>query len=126
MASDVKDAAGHTLVTAYAVKRPDGQWALLMINKDQENPHLVSVEFQAEKHEIAQYAGSVDVVTFGTAQYRWDPLRRVADPDGPALKAIVKSGRETRFELPRASIVVLRGNIQTASHELVGKKPAKK
>ena len=32
------DPAGHKLVTAYAVQRPDGQWALMIINKDQENP----------------------------------------------------------------------------------------
>ena len=30
--SDVKDAEGHVLVTAYAVLRPDGQWSLMLIN----------------------------------------------------------------------------------------------
>ena len=36
---DLTDAAGHALITAYAVKRPDGQWSLLVVNRDQENPH---------------------------------------------------------------------------------------
>ena len=36
-ASDIKDADGHVLVTAYAVLRPDGQWSLLLINKDYDN-----------------------------------------------------------------------------------------
>ena len=27
--SDIRDSAGHTLVTSYAVKRPDGEWSLL-------------------------------------------------------------------------------------------------
>jgi len=27
VASDVKDSSGNLLVTAYAVERPDGQWA---------------------------------------------------------------------------------------------------
>ena len=28
---DVDDGAGHALVTAYAVKRPDGQWSLMIV-----------------------------------------------------------------------------------------------
>ena len=28
--SDIRDSAGHTLVTSYAVKRPDGEWSLLL------------------------------------------------------------------------------------------------
>ena len=40
-ASDIKDVAGHVLVTAYAVLRPDGQWSLLIVNKDHDNaPHV--------------------------------------------------------------------------------------
>ena len=37
--SDIQDPAGHVLVTAYAVLRPDGEWSLMLVNKDQENPH---------------------------------------------------------------------------------------
>jgi hypothetical protein len=47
--SDVMDDAGHTLVTAYAALRPDGQWSLLIINKDQENPHTVRIAFHDSK-----------------------------------------------------------------------------
>ena len=32
---DVDDGAGHALVTAYALKRPDGQWSLMIVNRDQ-------------------------------------------------------------------------------------------
>ncbi len=39
VSSDVKDQDGHTLVTAYAVERPDGQWSIMAINKDPENDH---------------------------------------------------------------------------------------
>ena len=39
--SDVEYTAGHNLVTSYAALRPDGQWALMIVNKDQENSHAV-------------------------------------------------------------------------------------
>ena len=112
--SDIKDNAGHKLVTTYAVKRPDGQWALLIINKDQENPHVVKVKFHnAETEAITSFAGPVDVLTFGRAQYNWDPIRKIADPDGPVAKSNVNAGTNTAFELPAASVVVLRGKIRT-------------
>src|ERR1019366_7401772 len=34
VSSDVKDVAGNLLVTAYALERPDGQWAVILVNKD--------------------------------------------------------------------------------------------
>ncbi len=45
-ACDLKDAAGHTLITAYAVTRPEGDWALMLVNKDQSNPHEVRISFE--------------------------------------------------------------------------------
>ena len=43
--SDVNDAAGNVLVTAYAVERPDGQWSVMLVNRDQSNDHAVKVSF---------------------------------------------------------------------------------
>src|SRR5271163_3737604 len=110
--SDVVDLAGHVLVTAYAVLRPDGTWALLLINKDQENAHSVRISFGDEgggKH----FSGDVSVSTFGVGQYVWHPEIKGgwADPDGPAARTTVRAGRETQFVLPQASVSVIRGRI---------------
>jgi hypothetical protein len=43
--SDVTDDAGHTLITVDAEKRPDGNWSLMLINKDPSNAHEVKIEF---------------------------------------------------------------------------------
>src|SRR5215470_2871764 len=39
--SDITDNAGNTLLTAYAAARPDGELAVLLVNKDSSNPHRV-------------------------------------------------------------------------------------
>lgn len=110
--SDIEDSAGHKLVTAYAVKRPDKEWALLIVNRDQENPHTVKINFHdAETRRDTSFAGPVDSFTFGSAQYRWDPLRKIADPDGPVLKTQITAGHDSTFTLPAASLVVLRGSV---------------
>jgi hypothetical protein len=110
--SDVQDGAGHALVTAYPVQRPDGTWALLIINKDQEHPHTVRVRFRNSDHgAVAGFKGDVAESAFGRAQYRWQPLKKIADPDGPIVHSSVNASTDTAFELPAASIVVLRGKI---------------
>lgn len=113
--SDIHDSVGDTLVTAYAALRPDGQWSLLVINKDQENPHRVQIEFQdsasgAKKH----FAGNAEVITFGSEQYQWHPNvdGGTANPDGPAARSSVNASGDTEFVLPKASVCVIRGRIR--------------
>ena len=121
VASDVKDKDGNILVTAYALERPDGQWSLMLINKDQGNDHSVKVSFSSNRF----FTGNVDRIAFGPAEYQFHPdpvqeggnqRRRFvsghADPDGPASKSTVASnGPETLYNLPKASIIVLRGKL---------------
>src|SRR6266567_80214 len=82
--SDVKDSDAHVLVTAYALNRPDGQWSVMLINKDYDNPHSVQVSFHdSEDNRVNAFAGPVMMITFGKAQYQWRPNRKqgYADPD---------------------------------------------
>jgi len=112
--SDVQDGAGHTLVTAYAALRPDGQWALLIVNKDQENAHRVHIVFHDEESSRDRsFSGLVDFITFGSEQYQWHPSFEdgKADPDGPPARRSLKASSDTVFELPKASVTVIRGKI---------------
>ncbi|HEX3697079.1 MAG TPA: discoidin domain-containing protein [Polyangia bacterium] len=113
--SDVVDAAGDVLVTAYAALRPDGQWSLLLINKDAAAPHDVQIVFQdaAAATSSRRFVGPVDTVTFGAAQYQWHPNAKDghADPDGPAMSGKVNAESQTRYHLPPASLTVLRGKV---------------
>jgi hypothetical protein len=115
--SDIQDAAGHVLVTAYAALRPDGQWSLLIVNKDQENSHTVRIAFDGLKPSgVSDFAGPVKMVTFGSAQYQWHPLvgGGKADPDGPPVRSTVAASPATQYELPAASITVLTGAVSEA------------
>ena len=116
--SDVKDAEGHVLVTAYALQRPDGQWSLMLINKDYDNAFPVRVVFKDFEANQAQYfLGPVTMITFGKAQYQWQANRKsgYADPDGPAATSTVVGDERTLYTLPAASLTVLRGSVQTVN-----------
>jgi hypothetical protein len=112
-ASDIKDAEGHVLVTAYAVLRPDGQWALMLINKDYDNSRTVRITFHDDDaHADNSFVGRIERITFGKDQYTWHSALRdgYPDPDGPAARSTLPAGTD-RYILPAASMTVLRGRI---------------
>lgn len=112
--NDIKDAEGNQLVTSYAVLRPDGNWSVMLVNRDEANPHTVRVTFDdSSKGRPASFAGPVTRVTFGSEQYVWinDGPNSHADPDDPPVATVVAANSQTTFTLPKASITVLRGKV---------------
>ncbi|MGA8442033.1 MAG: discoidin domain-containing protein [Candidatus Sulfotelmatobacter sp.] len=129
--SDVQDGAGHELVTAYAVKRPDGKWAVMAVNRDQQNAHRVRISFAGAAEKGSTFEGAVEVSTFGSAQYQWHPAQTrfmahaeisgkptivatskgFADPDGPIVHTTQDAAKDATYDLPAASVVVIRGQI---------------
>jgi hypothetical protein len=132
--SDAEDGADHALVTAYAVKRPDGKWAVMAVNRDQQNAHRVRIVFNGAADKESSFAGPLEVSTFGSAQYQWHPAQTRfmahaensggrtivptslghADPDGPILRTTLTAEKNTMYDLPAASVVVIRGNVTRA------------
>ena len=113
-ASDARDPFGNLLVTAYVVERPDGQWSVMLVNKDKERAHAVVIRFAGEAGNADRYfTGPVDRITFGANEYQWRPngASGRADPDGPQVKSAVSGGSGMVYSLPKASITVLRGRI---------------
>jgi hypothetical protein len=125
--SDLDDGAGHALVTAYTLKRPDGEWSLLVVNRDQSLGHKVRIAFDGANP--GGFSGNVDVISFGSAQYVWRPdltkflahtdvagessviseTKGHADPDNPPVHTTVNATAATEFDLPAASVTVIRG-----------------
>jgi len=106
-------ATGIEDVTSYALRRPDGNWSLMLVNRNESEPHTVRVEFDdsgARRH----FNGPVTMVTFGSEQYVWraDGAKSHADPDGPPAARVIEGRAQAVFALPKASVTVLRGRIE--------------
>jgi hypothetical protein len=110
---DLKDEAGNALVTSYAVRRPDGNWSLLLVNRDEAEPHRIRVSFAGAGSKGTGFSGPVRMVSFGSEQYVWKSAGKSshADPDGPAVGSTIMADSQTIFTLPKASITVLRGSL---------------
>ena len=99
-------------LTAYAVRRPDNQWALLAINKDPKRAAELNVQFKiSREQETVSFVGQVEVIQFSRAQYAW----HVAGPNGRPIRSMppARSTREASaaYELPPYSLTILRGNV---------------
>src|SRR5713226_3362984 len=112
--TDIKDPEGNVLVTSYTVLRPDGNWSLMLVNRDETTPHMVRVVFEDSKNKReASFSGPVNVVTFGSEQYVWinDGPNSHPDPDHAPVATTVSANSQTTFTLPKASVTVLRGRV---------------
>ena len=116
--AELKDGAGQVLITAYPVQLPDGQWSVMVINKDQSNPHRVNIAFDAGSGVQHSFAGPVTITTFGSEQYVWRSMgpQSHPDPNLPPVSKTVQPAAGNSFILPKASLNVLRGKINGAAN----------
>ena len=113
--TNIKDDEGNVLVTSYAVLRPDGNWSLMLVNRDQSNAHSVRVNFgMAAEAPKQSFSGPVSFTTFGAEQYDWknDGPNSHADPDNPPVGHRLAANPQTIYTLPKASITVLRSKVK--------------
>ena len=111
-ACDLKDEAGHILITAYAVTRPDGLSSLMLINKDQSNPHEIQIAFEDGSPSHRSLSGPISMISFGSEQYMWksEGPNGHPDPNLPLASKTVAAGTQS-ITLPRASVTILRGKV---------------
>jgi hypothetical protein len=106
----ITGSAGAPTITAYAVHRPDGEWAVILINKDPSRSATVRLRFRAGDRRMT-FAGTTDLYRFGRAQYAW----RAAGPDGAPVRSRppghlrVAAGADVA--LPPWSLTVVRGHV---------------
>ncbi|PZR37341.1 discoidin domain-containing protein [Caulobacter segnis] len=110
-ASTVRDAKGRAPVTAYAVKRPDGQWALMLVNRDAETAHAAKLVFRDAAGRSRGFQGQVEVWRYDGTRYAWKDDGENSRPSKtlPALRLRQDGRREV--VLPPWSLTVVRGRL---------------
>lgn len=91
--------ARDTLLSTFAVKRPDGRWAVLLVNRDANHSRTARIQFAgAGDSSAASFARPHDEWLFSRAQYRWRANGAEGHPN---------SDRPPRHRITRAAEVVL-------------------
>lgn len=107
--SDLKNALGQEIITAYALKRPDDLWSLMLINKDPTRAHSVNVAFRNVSGAVSNFTGVIDLFQFSGEQYQLN-----SDQDNPQPIKTDPPVHTTRqdssaLELPPYSLTIVRG-----------------
>ena len=107
-----KKPTASPVVSVYAVRRPDKQWALLAINKHPKHAAQLNVQFNIPAaQQPVRFVGQVEVIQFSRQQYSWHD----DGPDGHPIRSLpparfTREGSST-YELPPYSLTVLRGKV---------------
>ncbi|HQD55648.1 MAG TPA: discoidin domain-containing protein [Candidatus Competibacteraceae bacterium] len=98
-------------LTAYALYRPDGRWALLLVNKDPLRAWSVAPRFAGSAEVVAPLRGPADLYQFSAVQYRWQaagergrPLRSL-----PPRHSMLSGDAPLQIDLPPWSLTVVQG-----------------
>jgi hypothetical protein len=101
-----------SVVSVYAVRRPDKQWALLAINKDPNHTIRFTVQFKfSNGQRQVSFAGDIDLIEFSQAQYLWHNDGPNGHPVRSLPPARVTQKASSFYELPPYSLTVLRGKV---------------
>ncbi len=102
-----RDGRGEQLVTAYAVRRPDGRVAVLALNKDPRRSWTLAVRVR-QGGGMTPLAGPLRVRRFSRAQYVWHAqgARGYARPDRPPAASLLRDA--SAVTLAPYSLTVLR------------------
>jgi hypothetical protein len=118
--SDIKDGNGNQLLTAYALRRPDGLWSLMLINKDPKQSFSVKLIFRGERGDReATMEAPIDIYQYSEAQYQLggpvkDPYpTRAQEPAHNVMNA--PRSENPMIVVPPYSMTIVRGNLSRAS-----------
>jgi hypothetical protein len=110
---DLDTPIGASPLTAYAVHRPDGLWAVLLINKDSELAWQVKLRFAGTASgAVTTLTGPGDLYLFSGAQYRWKANGAKGRPvvNLPPAHMAWQEDNSGSVTLPPWSLTVIRGH----------------
>jgi hypothetical protein len=97
--ADLMDAAGRTVITSYAVHRPDGNWSFMLINHDLNAAHQIHLVIDDANHMQHSFAGPVTLVQY-------------CNTPGENQNTTMTPNPDDIYILPIGSITVIRGKLQ--------------
>jgi hypothetical protein len=103
-----------SLVTSYAVFRPDGLWSVMLINKDPTIIHQVRIRFRdVYRGSDSQFKGPVDVYQYSRKQYELSAEKRKPHPIRSEPPEHTLHNESSKFfKLPPYSLTVIRGSVK--------------
>ena len=107
---DLHNTKGEPLVTAYALRRPDGSLGVLLFNKDPDRTFTVRLMHKTDgDHEVVD--GHLELAQYSAQQYQWHSSQGEGNgghpkPNQPPSTSVIHADANATFTLPPHSISV--------------------
>ena len=97
-------------LAAYAVRRPDDLWALLVLNKDPARTQTISAVFESGGSAQSGWSGPHEIFQYSPSQYRWTANKDDGYPEfsHPPAQTKSENGNSLSVALPPMSITIIR------------------
>jgi F5/8 type C domain len=98
-------------VSVFALLRPDGQWAILLLNKSASKVRAITIRFDGIEGQSGEWRGPLEVLQYSGEQYEWRANGASGKPvrSEPPKTMQILSPTSPAIELPAMSITVVRG-----------------
>ena len=96
-------------VTAYAVLRPDGRWAVMLLNKGRDRVRLGGVRFDTRGARGIDWSGPFEVIQYSSRQYLWRADGAKGHPSRSRPPRRFRAVKGAAITLPPLSLTVVRG-----------------
>jgi hypothetical protein len=110
--SEIVDAKGRPMVTAYPLLGPDRHWSVMLVNRDQQHTYRVHMVFRpgTTRDQTLDAGKPVNVVQYSGADYVWLVDGEAGHPikDKPPERFSING--DGAVLLPAMSLTVVRGN----------------
>jgi hypothetical protein len=107
-ASPFESGAPDSLLSAFAVKRPDGKWSVLLVNRDAKHSRRVRLRFGGDSSAVSR-AEARDEWLFSRAEYGWQANGANGHP-GPDRPPRHRMSGDDVLLLPPYSLAVVRSS----------------
>ncbi len=97
-------------LAAYAVRRPDDRWSLLVLNKDPVRTQAISAAFESGGTARQEWLGPHEIVQYSPSQYRWKANKDDGHPQfsNPPVQSRTDNAKPLSITLPPMSITIIR------------------
>jgi len=103
------------LLAAYPVRRPDGRWSVLLLNKDTQRARTVQLRLAPEGGAATAIPGPLEIWQYGPAQYAWKsdgvkghPIRNLPPEHRRLAATMGRNGAPTAITVPPFTLCVVR------------------
>jgi hypothetical protein len=112
--SNIRNGNRDEMISAYAVHRPDGLWALMLINRDPKRRFETNLIFRdGSSQTVSTFKGPVDLFQYSRAQYQLnsDPRNPFPIKAEPPEHRVLEKLSSNSLVLPALSMTILRGRV---------------